>query len=109
MKNVIFGAVLAVGLVASELAFANTFALTIVNSTNSVVNAFYASPRSADEWENDLFGEDALPPGHSVIVRFSDDRDVCVYDMRFEFQGNDLEPLQDTQNLCEVTEYEITE
>lgn len=91
------------------VAAANTFALTIKNRTNSVVNAFYASPVNANEWENDLFEEKALPPGSSLTVRFSDSRDVCVYDMRFEFQGDDLEPLEDRQNLCELGEYEIFE
>lgn len=36
-------------------------------------------------------------------------RSVCKYDMRFEFQGNALEDLKDTQDLCELGEYTITE
>lgn len=109
MKRMIFCGVLAAAMMTNGIAAANTFALTITNRTNSVVNAFYASPVNANEWENDLFEEKALPPGSSLTVRFSDSRNVCTYDMRFEFQGDDLEPLEDTQNLCDLGEYEITE
>lgn len=89
--------------------FASTFALTITNKTSSVVDAFYASPTGEDDWEEDLFGKDSLAPGASITVRFADNRDVCKYDMMFEFQGGQLEDLTDTQNLCTLGEYEITE
>jgi hypothetical protein len=93
----------------TSLAGANTFALTIVNSTGSTVERFYASPVGVTDWEEDLFGDQVLPAGDEITVRFADERDVCEYDLLFEFRGNDLEDLTDTQNLCEVGIYEITE
>ena len=90
-------------------ALANNFALTIENHTKSVVEAFYASPVGEDDWEEDMFENKVLAPGKSITVRFSDDRQVCKYDIRFEFQGDRLEPLEDTQNLCDLGTYTITE
>lgn len=88
---------------------ARTFSLTIENGTKTVIEAFYASPTGEDDWEEDLFGDRALAPGARHTVRFEDNRNVCRYDLRFEFRGSEYEPLEDTQNLCEVVEYEVTE
>lgn len=108
MKSVLS---LAAALIAAgtTIADANTFALTIINNTSSTVERFYASPVGVSDWEEDLFGRNALPPGGEITVRFSDGRDVCAYDLLFEFRGDALEDLTDTQNLCEVGIYEIYE
>lgn len=90
-------------------ASANTFALTITNGTRSTVETFYASPTGVSDWEEDLFGPGVLAPGDSITVRFSDARGVCDYDMLFEFSGDALEDLVDTQNLCEVVQYTLHE
>ena len=90
-------------------AHAEDLVFTLKNGTNSVLNAFYTSPVGEDSWEEDVFGSDALAPGDSVRVTVKDGRRACEYDMRFEFQGDDLEDLEDTQNLCEMSEYTITE
>lgn len=42
-------------------------------------------------------------------IVIADGRKVCTYDMKFEFQGNDLTTTTDTQNLCELGEYTIEE
>lgn len=81
----------------------------LTNNTNSVLNAFYTSPTGVDNWEEDVFGRDALGPGESVTITIADGRSVCEYDMRFEFQGDELDDMEDTQNLCELGEYTITE
>ncbi|WP_372004287.1 hypothetical protein P7L74_22095 [Tistrella mobilis] len=93
----------------SGTAAANTFSLTIVNKTGSVLEAFYTSPVGEDDWEEDMLGDEVIAPGKQKTIRFKDDRNVCKYDMRFEFGGGDLEPLEDTQNLCDLGTYTITE
>jgi hypothetical protein len=100
-----FGAALTVagGAQAEDLVF------SLKNGTNSVLNAFYTSPVGVDDWEDDVFGKKALGPGETMEISIADGRRVCKYDMRFEFQGDELEDLEDTQNLCELGEYTITE
>ena len=99
----------AVFLAASPMLQAKTFSLTIQNNTKSILEAFYASPTGEDDWENDLLEDNAVRAGGSYTVRFKDDRDVCRYDLRFEFRGSKYEPLEDTQNLCQIKEYELTD
>ena len=90
-------------------ASAEDLVFTLKNRTGSVVNAFYTSPKGVSEWEDDVFGDDTLLPGDSIRITIADGRDVCNYDMRFEFQGDELEDMEDTQNLCEMDSYTITE
>lgn len=108
MKKTIFAAaVMAVGF--STIASAQSVEFTIINKTKSVVNAFYTSPVGVKSWEDDVFGEQALGPGESITITIDDGRKVCKYDLRFEFQGDELEDLEDTQDICELSEYTITQ
>ncbi|RSC31183.1 hypothetical protein EGT36_21110 [Agrobacterium sp. FDAARGOS_525] len=101
--------VAAIALCVSAPAKAEDLAFTLKNGTNSVLNNFYASPVGIDKWEDDIFGRQALAPGESMEITIADGRSVCEYDMRFEFQGDDLDTTTDTQNLCELGEYTIHE
>ncbi|HEX2020519.1 MAG TPA: hypothetical protein VGO17_16425 [Aurantimonas sp.] len=83
--------------------------IVLKNDTGSVLNTFHTSPVGVDEWEDDVLGSQVLAPGESIEITIADGRDVCDYDMRFEFQGDELETTTDTQNLCELGEYTITE
>ncbi|MEH6721040.1 MAG: hypothetical protein V7704_19345 [Aurantimonas endophytica] len=90
-------------------ASAEDLVIVLKNDTGSVLNSFHTSPVGVEEWEDDVFGDQILSPGESVELTIADGRDVCDYDMRFEFQGDELETTTDTQNLCELGEYTITE
>lgn len=100
-----FGAAMTV----AGAAQAEDLVFTLKNGTSSVLNAFYTSPVGVNDWEDDVFGKKALGPGEEMEITIADGRSVCKYDMRFEFQGDALEDLEDTQNLCELGEYTITE
>ena len=99
----------AVALCVSTSARAEDLVFTLKNGTNSVLNNFYASPVGVDKWEDDIFGRDVLEPGESMEITIADGRSVCEYDMRFEFQGDNLDTTTDTQDLCELGEYTIHE
>lgn len=94
---------------AAGAAQAEDLVFTLKNGTNSVLNNFYASPTGVENWEDDIFGRQALGPGEEMEITIADGRTVCEYDMRFEFQGDDLDTTTDTQNLCELGEYTIHE
>lgn len=93
----------------TSAAMAEDLVFTLKNGTNSVINAFYTSPVNESSWEEDVFGNDVLSPGESMRITIQDGRRACEYDMRIEFQGDDLEVLEDTQDLCELGEYTVTE
>ncbi|WP_301116617.1 hypothetical protein [Pusillimonas sp. (ex Stolz et al. 2005)] len=107
-ENALVG-ITAVPIRAAPVASAKVFSFAIVNKTSGVVEKFYASPTDASDWEEDLLGDDAIPPGGRYQVRFKDKRGACQYDLRFEFRDERFETLEDTQNLCRITEYELTE
>lgn len=109
MKKWKFAAVAALMFASTSSARADDLVFSLINGTNSVLNAFYTSPVGEDNWEEDVFGTDVLSPGDSIRITIRDGRRACKYDMRFEFQGDDLENLEDTQDLCEMSEYTITE
>lgn len=109
MKNLKFAAFAAIAAFSVGTAHADDLVFTLKNGTNSVLNAFYTSPVGEDSWEEDVFGSDALGAGDSVKITIRDGRRTCKYDMRFEFQGDDLETLEDSQDLCELGEYTVTE
>lgn len=88
---------------------AEDLVFTLKNGTNSVLNNFYTSPVGTDNWEDDVFGAQVLNPGETMEIRIADGRDVCNYDMRFEFQGDDLDTTTDSQDLCELGSYTIHE
>lgn len=91
------------------VAQAEDLVFTLKNGTSSVLTNFYASPVGVDKWEDDIFGRQALGPDQAMEITIADGRDVCKYDMRFEFQGDDLDVTTDTQDLCELGEYTIEE
>ncbi len=93
----------------SSPAIADDLIFKLKNGTNSVLNNFYASPVGVESWEEDVFGRQALGPGETMTITIADGRRVCEYDMRFEFQGDDLDTTTDTQDLCELSEYTIHE
>ncbi len=103
-------AVLAAALTfAAGAAHAEDLVFTLKNGTSSVLNNFHSSPAGVESWEDDVFGNQILNPGESMEITIADGRDVCKYDMKFEFQGDDLDTTTDTQDLCELGEYTITE
>ncbi|MGN7879796.1 hypothetical protein [Sinorhizobium sp. Sb3] len=80
------------------------------NNTNAVLTNFYTSPVGVNEWEDDVFGRQVLNPGEDMEITIADGREVCKYDMRFEFEeGSDLDTTEDMQDLCELGEYTIHE
>lgn len=109
MKNIKTAILSAALALSAGAAHAEDLVFTLKNGTNSVLNNFHASPVGVAEWEDDIFGRQALGPGESMQITIADGRDVCKYDMKFEFQGDELDTTTDTQDLCELGEYTITE
>lgn len=109
MTNVRFPIIAAAFFAVAGAAHADDLVFTLKNGTGSVLNNFYTSPVGVDKWEDDVFGNQVLEPGESMEITIADGRSVCEYDMRFEFQGDDLDTTTDTQNLCELGTYTINE
>ena len=65
---------------------------TLVNETGVEIHRLYAAPHSSDNWEEDVLGEDTLPPGESVEITFSPKEDAKFWALRVEDEdGNSIE------------------
>ncbi|KQS79564.1 hypothetical protein ASG25_10905 [Rhizobium sp. Leaf384] len=104
------GALVLGTILVSGTAQAEDLVFSLKNGTQSVLTRFYTSPVGVSEWEGDVFGEQVLNPGETIELTIADGRDVCDYDMRFEFEeGSNLATTEDKQNLCEMGSYTIHE
>lgn len=100
----------AIPFVMAGAAQADDLTFTLVNKTSEVLTHFYTSPVGVDKWEEDVFADQVLGSGESIEITIADGRSVCEYDMKFEFEGSDkLEATTDTQDLCELGTYTISE
>ncbi len=65
---------------------------TLVNQTGVEIDKVYISPHDADDWEEDILGQDTLPSGQSVDIKFHRDETAAQWDLRIEDkQGNAIE------------------
>ncbi len=107
-KTTLFAAALPLLLAAPAQAEDLTF--TLINRTSQVLTHFHTSPVGVNDWEEDVFGDQVLNPGESIELTIADGRSVCDYDMRFGFEGSKtLDTTVDTQDLCEMGSYTLTE
>ncbi len=75
---------------------------TLVNQTGFEIHSVYVSPHDADDWGEDILGEDTLADGASVEITFSRKEKTALWDLRVEdAQGNSLE--WENLNLLEIS------
>lgn len=109
MKRILIAAG-AIAAVTFSTAQAEDLVFTLKNDTNSTLTRFYTSPVGVDDWEDDVFGEQVLEPGEAIELAIADGRDVCEYDMRFEFEeSSNLETMEAKQDICQLSSYTIHE
>jgi hypothetical protein len=95
--------VIALFVTASALARTGKQDFMLHNQTGVEIHSLYVSPHSADDWEEDVLGQDTLASGDSLKITF-DDRDKHVHwDLKVtDKDGNSLEWYD--LNLIEISE-----
>lgn len=85
---------------------------TLTNSTNRVLESFYASPPSTDDWEEDILGVDTLAPGASIDITIDDGREDCLYDFKGALGPGDGvgrgELIESAVEVCDGGSYEYS-
>lgn len=96
----------AFGILAATPVLAEDLVFVLVNNSSHTVTEMYVSPVGEDQWgENILLG--TVDPGASGNVTIADGLEVCDYDLRYvSAEGGEAE---DTQNLCELGTYTLTD
>lgn len=75
---------------------------TVVNSTGVEINALYVSPHDADDWEEDILGQDTLPAGQSLEIKFNREEKAAQWDLRVEDkEGNAI--VWENLNLLQIS------
>lgn len=88
-------------------ALAQDLIFTLVNDSSLAITEMYVSPVGEDQWGENILTVDAVEPGVSGEVTIADGLDVCDYDLRFvTSEGAEAEQ---TQNLCEIATFTVTD
>jgi hypothetical protein len=76
------------------------FALT--NKTGYDIHRVFVSPSSADDWEDDVLGEDVLGNGETVNIHFSRASKACKWDLMVVYE-DESEATWEDFDLCTVS------
>ena len=85
---------------AADTAGAQDF--TLVNATGVEIDKVYIAPHSSDDWEEDILGQDTLPDGQKVDIKFNRAEKAALWDLRVEdSKENSIE--WENLNLLEIS------
>src|SRR6266850_3639713 len=74
---------------------------TLVNETGVEIDKVFISPHDKNDWEEDILGQDTLPTGQKVDIKFHRAEKAPVWDLRIEDnKGNGIE--WENLNLLEI-------
>ena len=76
----------------------------LVNRSGRVIEQFFASPSSQQDWGPDRLGDDLVQPGATFAVRLPVGE--CDHDLRIVWQGGESRE-QRRVNTCTLNEYEV--
>ena len=109
-RNLMTAVVLSLPIAAFNVgsALADQRDFTVVNSTSVPIRHLYVSPTGENSWGDDILGKDVLTSGDSTLVYFTDNANICSYDIKAVFDNNDSTEGYKI-NLCETTTYTFTD
>lgn len=76
----------------------------IVNHTSVTMNEFYASNTKAEDWEEDILGDDVLEPGHKTRIDIDDGSGACLFDFKAVFEDGSA-PVKHAVNVCRISSF----
>lgn len=75
---------------------------TLINATGVEIDKVYIAPHSSDDWEEDILGQDTLPDGQKVDIKFNRAEKAALWDLRVEdSKENSIE--WENLNLLEIS------
>ncbi|MFZ2404277.1 MAG: hypothetical protein WAW41_04010 [Methylobacter sp.] len=73
---------------------------TLVNKTGYTIDEVYVSPSAANNWLDDVLGQDVLGDGENAKIKFHSSNDICKYDLKVIYDDKEEVEWSDI-NLCE--------
>jgi hypothetical protein len=75
---------------------------TLVNQTGVEIDKLYIAPHDSDDWQEDILGQDTLPSGQTVDIKFARNEKAALWDLRIEdSKGNAIE--WENLNLLQIS------
>lgn len=94
--------------------FAQVFDFTLSNETGYDIESVYVAPSDADEWGEDVLGDEILEDGDSVEIQFDKEIEALLlafnvdkYDLRIEYLDGSEDEYFDL-TLEAITELTLT-
>ncbi|MBU9697740.1 hypothetical protein GU927_007750 [Rhodobacteraceae bacterium HSP-20] len=86
---------------------AEDLVFTLENASSHTLNEMYVSPTEADEWGDNILGDQIVAPGETATVTITGGSEICEFDLRFATaEGGELEQ---TQDLCGIETYTLND
>lgn len=81
--------------------------LELTNNTRMAIVEIYIAPVRTGRWQQDLLGDDILPPANSIDLDLNDGNGYCRFDFKTVFDdGTSL--IRRDVNLCGLQRYAIS-
>jgi hypothetical protein len=74
----------------------------LVNKTGYTIDEVYVSPSHADDWQDDVLGQDALGNGDRVHIRFSRNAPGCLWDLMVVYDDKESAEWEEF-DLCKTS------
>jgi hypothetical protein len=80
---------------------------TLVNKTGYVISEVYVSPSKADDWQEDVLGQDTLDDASSVDIHFHRSTHACKWDLKVVYKVDNTSAEWHDFDLCSVSKITI--
>ena len=88
----------------TSLAFADARQdFTLVNETGYELSELYISPSKANDWEEDVLGDDSLDDGDSKTIHFRNSGKTCMWDIKVVYAEDDSSTYWNDIDLCKIS------
>jgi hypothetical protein len=109
MRTLLFAALAAAAFVVTAPATADDAKqdFTLVNKTGYELKELYVSPSKADDWQDDILGQDVLEDGKAVNIHFNPKAKTCKWDLKVVYTDDDSSAVWQNIDLCSVDKITI--
>ena len=80
---------------------------TLVNRTGYDISEVYISPSKADDWQEDMLGDDELGDGVQTRIRFKRAGNTCRWDLKVVYSVDDSSAVWSNVDLCKISKITI--
>jgi hypothetical protein len=80
--------------------------VTVENLSSQSVKNLYASPVTADTWEEDMLGSEVMPPNSRRAANIDNGTTECMYDLKAVMMDG-KEHVRRRVNVCAVSRWVI--